>query len=111
MYMQNTCSVHGPFFPQYQSDRCPICVQRSAEVLLARYERLLSAGNFAEVDRQLKTFPVDDASPLTLLAITSITFHSKDRLQERVDFLTRAEARLRATLGNERADNLLRYRR
>lgn len=110
-YMQNTCSVHGPFFPEYQGDRCPICTQRSVEVLLARYERLLSAGNFAEVDRLLKVFPVDTASPLALVTITSITFHGKDQLHERTDFLARTEARLRGTLGDERAEKLLEHRR
>lgn len=111
MHMQNTCSVHGPFSPEYQGDRCPICKQRSVEVLLARYERLLSAGDFAEVDRQLQKFPVDTASPLALVTITSITFHGKDQLHERAGFLARAEVRLRALLGDERANNLLRFRR
>lgn len=111
MYMQNTCSVHGMFFPTYQGERCPGCVQREVETLLKHFEERLRSGDYTNVDRRLESCEVEKAAPATLLAALSITAHEPHMFQHRAAFLARVEARLIETLGPERATKLLEHRR
>jgi hypothetical protein len=86
-------------------------MQREVEGVLAAFEHFLNEGLFLSVDNDLKTFDVERVAPATLVAILSITSHAKDKLKHRDAFLARAEARLVATLGAERAEALLKSRR
>lgn len=54
MYMQNTCSAHGLFFPSYQGERCPACVQREVEEMLAYFEHWLHQDMYEQADERLK---------------------------------------------------------
>ncbi len=111
MYMQNTCSAHGPFFPAYQGERCPLCVQREVEEMLGFFEHWLSQGMYEQADERLKFLLVDTVAPAALLAALTITHHEKHKFKHREAFLARVEARLIKTLGAERAESLLRNRR
>jgi len=117
MYMQNTCSAHGPFFPAHQGDPCPACKteqyrqQKQTEEALAGFEHWLHQDMFLQVDDLLQTFRIEKFCPAALLAILSITYHAKDKLKHRDTFLARVEVQLRAELGDERTGNLLRTRR
>ena len=119
MYMQNTCSAHGPFFPQHQGDRCPLCKigeerkqaeQRLVEEVLATFEHWLRQSMFEQADELLLNLKID-LPPAVLIAALSITFHAKDTLKHREAFLARVETKLKTELGNVRAEELLRTRR
>lgn len=111
MYMQNTCSSHGPFFPAYQGDRCPSCEVREAEEVLALFEHWLHQGMYEQVDDLLQVFLVDKVGPAALVAALTITSHEKAKFKHREAFVARVEARLTQTIGAERTEILLRNRR
>lgn len=90
---------------------CQAQAQKRVEDAIAGFEHWLHQNMFSQADELLTLYKIENCDPAMLLGILSITFHAKDRLKNRDDFLRRAEVRLRATLGDERADDLLRSRR
>ena len=88
----------------------PSAEQRAVEITLANFEALLRAGDFAGVDELLECSPVDDDTPAEILAVLSITSHSKDQLRERPAFVERARTFLTDKLGAERARALMENR-
>jgi len=84
---------------------------REVQVTLAFFEYWLSVGKFEYVDEMLQRFPVEAAVPATSLAILTVTFDGKDMLKHRAAFLARVADKLATTLGVERAERLLEYRR
>jgi len=89
----------------------PPTQQASVENAIAGFEHWLRQDMYAQADELLMLYKIDRCDPATLLGILSITYHAKDRLKNRGDFLRRAEVKLRAELGDERTDDLLRSRR
>lgn len=81
------------------------------EELGDRFEEALRLGKFDEVDRMLDDLVVDAYPPHALLTVITLTWYGKVQLNRRTSFLERAESSLRARLGDERAENLLRNRR
>lgn len=113
MYMQSTCSEHGPFFPEHQGDPCPICKadRKFLFDFVKQLERMLYHGQFVEVDALIRTMPNHTSTPPILIGTLSLTYYAKPYLKERDAFLARAEAKLKADLGDERAESLLKNRR
>ncbi len=84
--------------------------KRMVDILLF-LEGLLSNGNFDKVDSYLDSVDLGTIGNVSIIAILSITYHGKDKLAKRDLFLERAEVFLKDNLGEERAENLLRWRR
>lgn len=85
--------------------------QKQAEMAVAGFEHWLHQDMFAQADELLMLYKIENCPPAVLLGILSITFPAKDRLKNRADFLRRTETKLRADLGDVRANDLLRHRR
>jgi hypothetical protein len=87
--------------------------QKQAENAVAGFEHWLHQDMFTQADELLMLYKnkIENWPPVVLLGILSITFPAKDRLKNHDDFLRRAEAKLRADLGDVRANDLLRHRR
>ena len=85
--------------------------QAAAQRLLLSLEADLHAGNMARADHRLAALDVTRVGPAALIAATTITSYAHDRLDERADFLMRAEQHLIQTLGAARALSLLATRR
>ena len=84
--------------------------QRATEVALRDFEQLLSDGEFVSVDGLLGYIDVDRVCATALLAILSITYHGKDRLPHRGNFMKRVRDRLAKELGEMRTEKLLMHR-
>lgn len=84
---------------------------KQVEEVVGTFERWLQRGMYGQVDDLLMLMKIEDSPPAVLLGVLSITFHDKAQLKRREDFLRRAEAKLRAELGDTRAEDLLRNRR
>lgn len=84
--------------------------QGVTEVVIGTFEHALRLNAFNDVDA---LFPQLNLSlpPAALLGALSITFHAKDKLKNRDAFLARVEEKLRAELGDERTEDLLKHRR
>ena len=74
-------------------------------------ERLLRAGDFGAVDNMLISTDPDDLDTAPLLALLTITFHGKHKLDGRAPFFAWSEKILVQRLGVERAGRLLERRR
>lgn len=87
-------------------------IQRWAlEAFLTFFEELFERGRYNDADIFLDSLDVERIEPVVILGILTSTHASKGRLPSRPHFLLRAEDRLRATLGDTLATNLLRSRR
>ncbi len=79
--------------------------------LLDFYEDALSNGHFGDVDKCLSDLAVSKCSTVDLLLIATITYHGKQHLTTRDNFITQLEEEFIKRLGYERAMRLLEYRR
>jgi len=79
--------------------------------LLGWLEKNLREGNFSIIDKYLNDTSVNDLESVDILIILTITFWGKDNLPNRNIFLQRSEHVLKARLGVERGESLLKYRR
>jgi hypothetical protein len=78
--------------------------------LITDISRLSLAGEFGEVDQYLLALPIHMLPPSVLVTALSITYHARDHLRVRKSFRDKCEEQLRTQLGDQRTDNLLRYR-
>ncbi len=81
------------------------------ERAVAHLEALLHGGEREEVERLLGRANVKRLAPMVLVGILAITRHAQPPLPARSAFMRDAEDRLRAELGDTRAEALLRHRR
>jgi hypothetical protein len=84
---------------------------QALQCLLASLESALSAGDVDSADATLRLLDVARVGPSVLLAALTITSYAKDDLRERPSFMSRAETELRASVGEQRTQNLLATRR
>lgn len=83
----------------------------ASEMLLGYIEKKLRDGEYAGVDRLLPALEPFKLAPETILTALTITWHAKEFLNERDDFLLRCETALQQKLGKERVEKLLANRR
>ncbi len=79
--------------------------------LLGWLEENLRHGNFELVDDYLARDNPERLTEVGMLIVLTITFHGKEHLANRNIFLEKVEPLLKARLGVERAENLLKNRR
>ena len=93
--------------------------QAAVTTLMIWVEERLRTGFYNHVDQLLGAIDVEKLSPACLLGVLTVTYHassvtnewSKDVLPRRAGFLERAEESLRARIGDDRTERLLRRRR
>lgn len=85
--------------------------QAELEGVIALLEQHLSDGDFAFVDSWFDHADLDALSPTSIIGALSISYWGKKELTRRDAFLQRAEIILKAKLGEERAEKLLKNRR
>lgn len=85
--------------------------QLQVENVIALLEEHLRNDDFTFVDNWMTYADLDTLSEASILGALTITFWGKDKLTTRDKFLKRAEYVLKARLGDERAEKLLKNRR
>lgn len=81
--------------------------QMAAERVLDFLEARLSDAQFDEVDVFLENAKTEGLSPAVIITILTITYHAKDKLTKRDQFLADAEMTLNKRIGEDRAKALL----
>ena len=85
--------------------------QKQLENVIELLEEHLSDGDFTFVDSWFDYADLDVLSDVSIVGALSITYWGKENLSRRDAFLKRAEVVLKARLGEERAERLLKNRR
>ncbi len=68
---------------------------------------LLDERNFSAVDDALQSFPIDEMKAGALVAAIALTYPAKNKLNNRAEFLLKAEAKLNIEMGKERTESIL----
>ncbi len=101
-----------PALLEYIYSLCKRGFNQHAEWATLDYlEKQLSDGCFSTVDEFFVKAEVERLNPSVLVIALSITFHGKQHLTQREQFLDKAEHKIIEALGKDRALELLKNRR